>query len=187
MKRLALGILAGLCVGQAVAATTVTVSDRDALVKVTGDNTAFDAVVRVQPSVANSLELSFAALDGEFSNVKYSFWLDQALTARVLLNSGRPTNDYAMRDLAGQTVTSFAKGVDLMPFQDSNRPSFDLAAQPYFLRLTGTMLNGSGDLTGLLKVTASSAVIAAVPEPETYAMFLAGLGVIAAVARRRRQ
>jgi hypothetical protein len=29
--------------------------------------------------------------------------------------------------------------------------------------------------------------IAAVPEPETYAMLLAGLGLVSAVARRRRQ
>jgi hypothetical protein len=29
--------------------------------------------------------------------------------------------------------------------------------------------------------------VAAVPEPETYAMFLAGLGLMGAIARRRRQ
>ncbi|MDD5481180.1 FxDxF family PEP-CTERM protein, partial [Rhodoferax sp.] len=33
----------------------------------------------------------------------------------------------------------------------------------------------------------SSMTVAAVPEPETYAMLLAGLGMLGAVARRRKQ
>lgn len=191
MKHLIFAAFAGLLVGQAAASTAVNVSGRDALVTVTApNNSTFDAVIRIQPTVANSLILGFSALDGQFSTVKYSFWLDQGLTNRVQRTDvvGGPTADYAVRrvDDMGNASASFASGVALIPFDDAARPSFDLAAQPYFLRLTGTMVNGGGDLTGQLKVTASNAMIAAVPEPETYAMFLAGLGVIGAIAGRRR-
>lgn len=191
MKPLIFAAFAALLVGQAAASTTVNVSGRDALVTVTApNNSAFDAVIRIQPTTANSLVLGFSALDGVFTAVKYAFWQDQGLTNRVQRTDvvGGPTSDYAIRrvDDKDNATASFASGVALLPFDDASRPSFDLAAQPYFLRLTGTLVNGGGDLTGQLKVTASNAMIAAVPEPETYAMFLAGLGVIGAVAGRRR-
>lgn len=57
--------------------------------------------------------------------------------------------------------------------------------------LAGAFVNTStGDLNGnlYLQVSASGGTnVAAVPEPESYAMFLAGLGIVAAVARRRQQ
>jgi hypothetical protein len=45
----------------------------------------------------------------------------------------------------------------------------------------------SGNPTGLRVEFASSSIMAAVPEPETYAMLLAGLGLMGFVARRRQQ
>lgn len=191
MKQLIFAALSGLLVGQAAASTSVNVIERDALVTVTApNNSTFDAVIRIQPTVANSLILGFSALDGTFSTVKYSFWQDQGLTNRVQRTDvvGGPTADYAVRrvDDMGNASASFANGVALIPFDDAARPSFNLAAQPYFLRLTGTLVNGGGDSIGQLKITASNGMIAAVPEPETYAMFLAGLGVIGAIAGRRR-
>ncbi|WP_348698165.1 PEP-CTERM sorting domain-containing protein [Duganella fentianensis] len=44
----------------------------------------------------------------------------------------------------------------------------------------------SGNPTGL-RVEFTSSNVAAVPEPETYAMLLAGLGMVGALARRRKQ
>ena len=44
----------------------------------------------------------------------------------------------------------------------------------------------SGTVSAQTYINGSSNIAAAVPEPETYAMLLAGLGVIGAVARRRR-
>lgn len=46
-----------------------------------------------------------------------------------------------------------------------------------------TALAGGGSMGGL---PASLSITAAVPEPETYAMFLAGLGLVGVIARRRK-
>ncbi|MBP6505549.1 MAG: PEP-CTERM sorting domain-containing protein [Rhodoferax sp.] len=45
----------------------------------------------------------------------------------------------------------------------------------------GAFMNASGE------IGSPGAIAAAVPEPETYAMLLAGLALVGAVARRRRQ
>lgn len=56
-----------------------------------------------------------------------------------------------------------------------------LSAGSYFIKVTGT---GTG--TGGLGSYGVASQVAAVPEPESYAMFLAGLGIIGAIARRRK-
>ena len=63
-------------------------------------------------------------------------------------------------------------------------PSGVLSAGSYDVRLTGVMNasitpNPTGESGGI--------ILAAIPEPETYAMMLAGLGLMGFVARRRRQ
>ncbi|MCB2004741.1 MAG: PEP-CTERM sorting domain-containing protein [Rhodoferax sp.] len=45
----------------------------------------------------------------------------------------------------------------------------------------GSVMAASGDVGN-----PGQFILAAVPEPETYAMLLAGLGVIGSIARRRR-
>jgi len=48
-------------------------------------------------------------------------------------------------------------------------------------------LNGSGQSLADESWKITGATVSAVPEPETYAMLLAGLGVMGAIARRRKQ
>jgi len=57
-----------------------------------------------------------------------------------------------------------------------------LAVGNYFYKVTG---NVTGAFGGLYSLT-STLVTAPVPEPETYALMLAGLGAVAFVARRRK-
>ena len=66
-------------------------------------------------------------------------------------------------------------------------PSSPLAAGSYELRITGTShpLNFmDGGYSGYMTLATTTAPI---PEPETYAMMLAGLGLMGFVARRRKQ
>ena len=57
----------------------------------------------------------------------------------------------------------------------------DLAAGNYFYEVSGTNYG-----TQVGQVTFSSTLISAVPEPETYAMLLAGLGLMRFMSRRRK-
>ena len=52
--------------------------------------------------------------------------------------------------------------------------------------MTGTSEAGYGMTGSMGAYPVSQAITAAVPEPETYAMFLAGLGLMSFIARRRR-
>jgi hypothetical protein len=61
-------------------------------------------------------------------------------------------------------------------------PSASLLAGNYDLKITGDVAAGGGSYWGAVTLTT-----APVPEPETYAMMLAGLGLMGFVARRRRQ
>jgi type III secretory pathway component EscS len=73
-------------------------------------------------------------------------------------------------------------------FGDGTVADFHLAKGTYTLKVTGDTLS---DLTGghgtyTLNTINASAVLTPVPEPETYAMLLAGLGMIGAMVRRRK-
>lgn len=52
--------------------------------------------------------------------------------------------------------------------------------------MTGTSLAGYGAIGTMGGIPVSQSITAAVPEPETYAMFMAGLGLVGFMARRRR-
>lgn len=53
--------------------------------------------------------------------------------------------------------------------------------------MTGTSEAGYGSVGTMSGYPVSQKITSAVPEPETYGMLLAGLGLMGAVARRRRQ
>ncbi len=76
---------------------------------------------------------------------------------------------------------------------DAHQVSFsaaNLAAGDYVLTVSGTAFPATGLFVSSPTAAGSytiAASLAPVPEPESYAMFLAGLGVIGAVANRRRK
>jgi hypothetical protein len=75
--------------------------------------------------------------------------------------------------------------VDGHVFQVSDSTNIDLSAK-FGSSMYAGFTGGTGGATADQRIT-SFAVTAPVPEPETYAMLLAGLGVMGAIARRRNQ
>jgi hypothetical protein len=111
---------------------------------------------------------------------------------------------YALGEVTGSVTSSINNGKDVdfssISLSSSGGPTFAFtqnsgdpnehwslgsvvlsAGVQYMLTLTGTQAGngGLGNYSGQMSVTA-------VPEPETYALMLAGLGVIGFIARRRR-
>ena len=88
-------------------------------------------------------------------------------------------------DLAHTVVYAADPNTPFAPFAWSNAtPSGPIAAGNYQLHITGVMAASiSPSPTG----ESGGIILAAIPEPETYAMMLAGLGLMGFVARRRKQ
>lgn len=91
-------------------------------------------------------------------------------------------------DIAGLTVNVWNNShpfgsINFGSFAGNNQTySFNLpTAGNYHVDITG---NATGAFGGAYGITLSAAPV---PEPETYAMLLAGLGVMGAIARRRKQ
>ena len=86
-----------------------------------------------------------------------------------------------------------AAGVSFTDDSDPSSPTFwtfdpgtlelaALAGGDYTLVISGATLRDGGAFGGTLGVTP----LAPVPEPDSYAMFMAGLGILGAIARRRQ-
>ena len=63
---------------------------------------------------------------------------------------------------------------------------FGLTPGVYTLTLTGTNSASQGSYAGNLALTTTGLPPKSMPEPESYAMMLAGLGIVGLLARRRR-
>lgn len=120
---------------------------------------SFSFTLFVTPTITNKLKLSFAATKGAFSDISYSFYKGSTLVEGIFLN--KPNfNDNAVAFGTGQL----------------------LANDAYQLKISGTY---SGIGVGQYKVAVTNGAVSAVPEPESYAMLLSGLGLMGAIARRR--
>lgn len=60
--------------------------------------------------------------------------------------------------------------------------AYNLAAGDYYYKVTGT---ATGSLGGVFALTSTTAPVAVVPEADSYAMMLAGLGMLGLMAKRR--
>jgi hypothetical protein len=118
---------------------------------------------------------------------KYSFTTTVAgsLWGEVLSRGGNDNNGLAINDFSLFT----SEGVELLTATQNASGSLDdwsftfdnLAAGSYYVEISGSVLgNGAGKYNANL-------ALAPVPEPETYAMMLGGLGLLAFSARRKQK
>ena len=100
-------------------------------------------------------------------------------TLTTTLNQLTGINLLAAELWNGAGTTQYATGT---PFLITSTTPSILAPGAYDLRVTGTLSAASGFFNASVNFNS-----APIPEPETYAMMLAGLGLMGFVARRRRQ
>lgn len=103
---------------------------------------------------------------------KYSLTLTDSITNQIIFNKNN-LGDAVTGDIAGVTSGSFVKTFSSLS-----------SGAAYTLSFIGTW-SGPNGVNSATSGTPSVSM-APVPEPETYAMFLAGLGIIGMIAKRRK-
>ena len=111
---------------------------------------------------------------GSISNLVGSFWAANSIE----LAPGYSVSLSSVTFSSGSVGALVDTDGSITGFSFSN-----VAVGDYLVKASGT-LNGDGQLNGL-QVISASYNITPVPEPESYAMLLAGLGLMGTIARRR--
>lgn len=118
----------------------------------------------VSASAPDKLVLRVSGITSQFSALDFGLWDGSTLVTNV----------------AG---TAFG-GNTFAVFSDKANTGISLVVgKTYTLKITGTAI-ATGN-TALGTVVVSNGTVSPVPEPESYAMLLAGLGLMGAIARRR--
>ena len=125
----------------------------------------------VAPSGTNALDAKFDQVFIKFSTAQDLTSFSMQLDNSTFGNLG--TSNLFFLDAAGKTIS-------IIGFDQSQSGSIITAGA--VSGVSGIVLSG-----GKLYDNINIATIAAVPEADTYAMFVAGLGVMGAVARRRKK
>lgn len=127
----------------------------------------FDQYLDVMPTVTNRMLFSISGFNSSFDSLSFSFQGVDGLSVNAT-NASNPA-------------------VKLGTFNDFRNGAFELTAGTHYLvKISGVTTASIPGGVGSVSITALNAVVAMVPEPETYAMFLAGLGLIGGMAKRRK-
>jgi hypothetical protein len=86
-----------------------------------------------------------------------------------------------------QASVSFADSTQGQTFDNAAGLNGTAEVPAFVSQLSAVGVNGAFMSANGNEIGSPGAIAAAVPEPETYAMLLAGLGVVGAIARRRRR
>ena len=128
-------------------------------------------------------------LQGSFFNDVFTFNVTQPSALNVVLTSqstsaltGLNLTGFGLYSSTGDTLL-LGGTQELSGATDKWSLSFaNLAAGAYYMKVSGDIVFSTG-----AAFSANGSLVSAVPEPETYAMLLAGLGLLGCMARRRQQ
>jgi uncharacterized membrane protein len=127
--------------------------------------TSFTEYFNVTPSTTNKLTLTVSAPAVQFSALNFEFL------------SGGPA-----------IVTKLRNNVFSVVFNDLLNTGYTLnSGTAYGFKVSGVTKTQPPGVFGVVSITANNGTVSPVPEPETYAMLLAGLGLMGTIARRRAQ
>lgn len=181
--------VAAMFAGSSVAAYAAPVDISHAPIDLTQDLLDYSS-----SDLVNSFKLAPGQLAGEQNNFfsdKFTFSLTGvndlsalATSLKTTANSGLTLTGLSLSNASGilfkgtLDVNNYAPLEQAWVLQSGNTP---LAAGSYLLQIDGYVASPTGgSYSGNL-------AIAPVPEPETYGMLLAGLGLLGVIARRKRK
>lgn len=135
-------------------------------------------------SQSNSPGYSYAFTGVTFSSFTdtFAFTTNSPAEIRVVWYMG--TSNLTASIAGGPAFTSGTQGVGEIPYSGSWIGQVANAGT-YQLTISGNLTPSPSQFSGGYSLTFTGAAAAPVPEPETYAMLLAGLGLIGMVSRRR--
>lgn len=127
---------------------------------------SFEQFLNVKPTIDNRLVFSISGSTSQFDSLSFTF--------------------ASVAGLSVTATTTLNPSVWLAAFNDARNGAHSLSAgTDYLVKVAGHTRASIPGGEGTVAISALNAVVTLVPEPETYAMMLAGLGMIGAVARRR--
>lgn len=129
----------------------------------TAAGSSFTEYFTLTPTTTNTLAFSVSGLAVQYDSLSFEL-LGAVPTINATLKNG---------NLVGA-------------FNDTRNASYVLnGGTPYTLKVTGTTKAAIPGVFGIVAINTLNGSVTPVPEPESYAMLLAGLGLVGTIARRR--